>query len=74
MIQGNLAHAYLFANNYAKAIILYKEHLNEKLGDGTPWTKMIQNDFIYFKNEGFDKSLMIKVFTDLKLEIPVEFK
>ncbi|WP_428654413.1 serine hydrolase [Runella sp.] len=57
----NLAHCYLFKNEYDKAIKLYTEHLNKD---------MLKQDFVFFKKNGFDASLMDKVFAELKMEIP----
>jgi polyisoprenoid-binding protein YceI len=72
-IQMNLAHCYLFNNDYSSAVKIYKSHLTESYGD-YKWTDMIKNDFIYFKNNKFDKSMMDKVFAELKLEVPEKYK
>jgi polyisoprenoid-binding protein YceI len=72
-IEINLAHYYLFKNDYASALKIYKAHLNESIGD-LKWTDMISNDFVFFKNNQFDKGQMDKVFADLKLEIPEAYK
>lgn len=73
-IQGNLAHSYLFAGKYDKAIAIYKSHLTEKVNNNTTMEQMIQRDFVRFKNNGFDKKPMDKVFADLKLEIPESYR
>ena len=73
-IEGNLAHCYLFKNDYDAALKIYKAHLNETVNAGFTWKDMIQQDFVFFKNNKFDKNLMDKVFADLKLEIPEGYK
>jgi len=67
---GNLGHAYLFNNEYDKAIAQYKEFLSKVKELNPELTNMISNDFITFKSMGFDRSLMDKVFTDLKIKKP----
>jgi len=73
-IEMNLAHGYLFANNYDKAIGIYKTHMGEKINKEYTWKKMLQEDFVFFKNNGLDKTLMDKVFAELKLEAPNAYK
>jgi CubicO group peptidase (beta-lactamase class C family) len=70
----NLAHTYLFKNEYEKAIKLYKENLNKEVSPGSPVKDFLKEDFVYFKKTGFDKSLMDKVLADLKLEQPDGYK
>lgn len=70
LIQGNLAHGYLFNKDYAAALKIYQSHLNGSINGDISWNEMIQQDFLFFKKRGFDKSLMDKIFADLKLEIP----
>src|SRR6185436_5508430 len=65
--RGNLAHCYLFRNEYDKAVKLYGEILDKEVAPGSPFREILKNDFLFFKNNGFDKSLMDKVFADLKL-------
>jgi CubicO group peptidase (beta-lactamase class C family) len=70
----NLAHCYLFKNEYEEAIKLYKKYLSKNTGSDLAQDKeMIKQDFVLFKNNGFDKSLMDKVFAELKIEIPIEY-
>ncbi|MBC7865841.1 MAG: serine hydrolase [Bacteroidia bacterium] len=71
---GNLAHCYLFKNDYATALKLYKEFLAKAKESNSGFKNMIGGDFVIFKNKGFDTSLMDKVFTDLKLKIPDAYK
>jgi CubicO group peptidase (beta-lactamase class C family) len=70
----NIAHCYLFNNEYDKAIAIYKQNLDEIIAPNTSFKKGITNDFVFFKNKGFNKPLMDKVLADLKLEIPKEYK
>ena len=69
----NLAHCYLFKNEYDKAIKLYSEHLNKEIAPNFSIKETIKQDFVFFKKIGFDTSLMKKVFTELKLEMPIDF-
>ncbi|MFI5219603.1 MAG: serine hydrolase [Bacteroidia bacterium] len=66
--RGNLAHCYLFRNEYDKAVKLYGEILNKEVATGSPFREILKDDFLFFKNNGFDKYLMDKVFAELKLE------
>ncbi len=70
MIEMNLAHSFLFNNDYAAALKIYTSHLNETVTTDIKWQDMIQSDFVFFNHNGFDKSLMDRVFADLRLEIP----
>jgi CubicO group peptidase (beta-lactamase class C family) len=65
--RGNLAHCYLFKNEYEKAIQLYKAHLAQKSGDESSLKAMIKQDFNFFRKNGFDKVLIGKASTALKL-------
>ncbi len=74
LMEMNLAHAYLFNNNYTEALKIYKSHLNEIVTSDIKWQDMIQSDFLFFKNNNFDKSLMIKILTALNLDVPQGFE
>ena len=69
----NLAHSYLFKNEYDKAIKLYAKQLTTALTPTDSFIEIINRDFLFFKKKGFDKKLMSKVLSDLKLEIPKGF-
>jgi len=73
-IEGNLAHCYLFKNEYAAALKIYKAHPGENIAPGATWADMIGLDFTFFKRNGFNASLMDRVFADLKMEIPADYK
>jgi CubicO group peptidase (beta-lactamase class C family) len=68
MTEMNLAHAYLFSNDYEAAIKIYKAHLDETIPGAGKWQDMIKSDFVFFKNNKSDKGLMDKALAELKLE------
>lgn len=70
---GNLAHCYLFSNEYDLAITQYKDFL-KAASEANQYTDMIGQDFMIFKNLGFDKRLMDRVVADLKLEMPKAYE
>ena len=70
LIAGNLAHGYLFRNDYQTALNIYKSHLNETIADGFTWNAMIVQDFQFFKERNFNMRLMNNMLTDLKLQWP----
>lgn len=73
MTKLNLAHTYLFTNRYKQAISIYKSHFNENINEETTWQGMLSQDFVWLKNNGFDKSLLDKVVAELKIEMPEGF-
>ena len=73
LIEGNLAHGYLFKGNYQTALAIYKMHIDESINPGFTWIDMINQDFIFFKNNGFDKKLMERVYTDMNVKAPEGF-
>ncbi len=68
IIEGNLAHAYLFKNDYTTALKIYKSHLGKKIDENFSWNDMIAQDFLFFKRKNFDKIAMDKILSDLKLK------
>ena len=56
----NLAHAYLFNNQFDKAHKIYFENLSLKLND-KPWKDAILQDFIDFKKRGIKSADMEKI-------------
>ena len=70
LIKGNLAHAYLFSGNYKTALDIYSADLDSIIQPGMSWTDMIHQDFTFFKDSGFDKKLMDRVYKDLELKAP----
>jgi CubicO group peptidase (beta-lactamase class C family) len=69
-IKINLAHSYLFSNNYDKAIAIYKANMNKQINTDYSWKKMMQEDFMFFKNAKLDRAVMDKAIAELKLEMP----
>jgi CubicO group peptidase (beta-lactamase class C family) len=63
----NLAHGYLFNNEYDKAINLYTEILNKDIAPDFYLKGTIKQDYVFFRKNGFDQVLMDKVFAALKL-------
>ncbi len=65
---GNLAHCYLFKNEYDKAIEIYKSNLKRSISSSYSWKNMIQQDFLFFKTKKFPTLQMDKVFSELKIK------
>ena len=62
----NLAHSFLFKGDFTKAIELYRQYL--KSGDNAnELSKSLKNDFEYFRNAGFDPSVINKASEILSL-------
>lgn len=70
LIEGNLAHGYLFSGDYKAALDIYVAHLGEAVDEQMTWEDMIGNDFVFFKQNQFNQKPMDKVFVALKLDIP----
>jgi hypothetical protein len=70
---GNLAHCYLFNNNYQRAIEIYKAHLQEKVDENFTWREMIRQDFIFFKRNGADTTPMNKALAELGVSKPAGY-
>jgi CubicO group peptidase (beta-lactamase class C family) len=67
---GNMAHTYLFMGDHIKAMTIYKAHLREMINRDLSWEKMIQDDAMWFKQNGYDVKVFDKVFAELKIERP----
>lgn len=65
-IQGNLAHCYLFLNEFEKAKMIYTEHQYKSLGNST-WKEMVKKDFEEMKAKGISHSDMAKIESLLNL-------
>lgn len=70
MMQMNLAHAYLFADDYASALQIYRSHMDETINDNILWQDIIASDFLFFKNNNFSTAPMNRIFAELKLQTP----
>ena len=64
---NNLAHGYLFNNEYDRAIELYQQFIAKTPNDQVGQKEIIKNDFVYFQKMGFDKKLIEKAIAELKL-------
>lgn len=62
----DLAHAYLFEGDFTKAIELYRQYLNSG-HTVSELNKSLKDDFEYFRNAGFDHSLIEKASEILSL-------
>lgn len=70
MTTCNVAHCHLFLKEYDKAIQLYRNILSKDSDHMNSFKQIVLDDFVFFKRNGFDTSLMDKVFADLRLEKP----
>jgi CubicO group peptidase (beta-lactamase class C family) len=67
-VQLNLAHAYLWNQDFQKAVSVYQSYLATNNMDSSLLKKNILQDFEYFEKMGFDKSTMEKLILALKLK------
>ena len=61
MINGNLAHGYLFDNQFEKAKALYLENKDAKLHDGRAFSQAVLDDFKDFQEAGITHPDMEKI-------------
>lgn len=66
----NVAHLYLFNNDYPSAIAIYKAHLNDMVKPDRSWVEVLKDDYSYFKNNKDDVRLFDQVFEELGIEKP----
>ncbi|MBK8500805.1 MAG: beta-lactamase family protein [Saprospiraceae bacterium] len=62
----NSAHSYLFKGDFTKAIELYRQYLKSGYTENE-LSKSLKNDFEYFRNAGFDQSVIKKASEILSL-------
>lgn len=67
---SKMAHAYLYNNEYDKAIALYSSQLKQIWKPHSNWEKSMQQILIYFKDNGYDVKIFDRVFADLKIQKP----
>ena len=60
-IRTNLAHGYLFDNQYAKALASYTENKDVKLPDGRTFAEAVLADFKKLRAKGLDHPDMAKI-------------
>jgi len=63
---GNLAHAELFTGDYAKAIEIYKTHIDKPCSNGMHWNEMVREDLKYLKTKGLNSKIANKALEELK--------
>lgn len=63
---GNLAHIELFKGDYAKAIAIYKTHVNKPCSNEMLWNDMVREDLKYLKSKGFNSKIANKALDELK--------
>ncbi len=61
MIKGNLAHGYLFDNQFEKAKALYLENKDAKLHDGRAFNQAVLDDFKELQEAGITHPDMQKI-------------
>ncbi len=66
----NMAHVYLFSNDYQNAIAIYKAHLKDTISSGQSWENQMLDDLNYFKEHNYDVQLFDKVLAELKIKKP----
>ena len=67
LIEKNLAHCYLFTNEYNKALEIYKRSISKIISPGNSYASNIQQDFELFKTKGFPAKIMNKASAELNL-------
>ena len=55
LVQLNLAHAYLFNNDFKSAKSIYKKYQSQNVTDSLSWTQKVKQDFEIFENTGLPK-------------------
>jgi predicted Zn-dependent protease len=55
LVQLNLAHAYLFNNDFKSAKTIYKKYQSQNVTDSLSWSQKVKQDFIIFENAGLPK-------------------
>jgi len=60
-IKTNLAHAYLFNNQFGKARAIYLENKDAKVRDGRTFTQVVLDDFKEFQEAGITHPDMEKI-------------
>ncbi|MFZ4543595.1 MAG: serine hydrolase [Saprospiraceae bacterium] len=70
----DLASAYLYHNEYDKAIAIFKAHLKDEYSPNFTGENMLQHYYNYFKDNKYDMSRIDKVFEELKIKKDNEHK
>jgi CubicO group peptidase (beta-lactamase class C family) len=69
----NLAHAYLYSNEYDKAMAIYTAHIKDTFSPGNSWEEQMRTDLVYFKENHYDVKQFDKVFAELKIKKPADY-
>lgn len=64
----NLAHLYLFNDDYNNAIAIYRAHQKDTIKPGYSWEDLMRDDLAYLKDQHFDVTIFDRVFEELKIE------
>jgi CubicO group peptidase (beta-lactamase class C family) len=66
----NVAHLYLYNNDYTSALAIHKAHINDMVKPGYSWIASLKDDYLYLKNIKEDIQVFDRLFADLKIEKP----
>ncbi len=66
----NLAHVYLFKNDFKSAIAIYKAHAGQLIRPEFTWEDGLKSDYMYFKEHSYNVKDFDQVFLELKIEKP----
>lgn len=66
LIKMNMAHAYLFKNDFSSAKSIHKKFQDQNVTDGLAWTQKVKEDFEIFKNLGLSNADFKRVLRALK--------
>ncbi len=66
----NMAHVYVFNNDYKNALAIHKAHQKDTISPGVSWESQLQSDFIYFKEHLYDVRSFNEIFTTLQIPVP----
>ena len=61
MLHTNLAHGYLFTDQYEQALAIYQRYQDIAVGDGRSFKQAILNDFKEFRQKGLTHADMKKI-------------
>ena len=66
----NMAHSYLFSNDYKNAMSIYKTHRKDVIRPGYTWEDAMRDDLIHFAEHHYNVKVFDKVFAELKIKKP----
>lgn len=69
----NMAHVYLFNNDYKSAAAIYSKHLKDTISPGVRWADQMQSDLFYFKEHRYNVTQLERIFTELKIDKPKDY-